>query len=95
MKKSEFEKWSRAATDWSADYLKNIGNFPVRAQTAPGDIAAQIPASPPEDAETMDDIMADFADIIPEGMTHWQHPRFFALMGCCRTQPLPLPCVRY
>lgn len=26
----------------------------------------------------METIMADFSDIVPPGMTHWQHPRFFA-----------------
>ncbi len=78
MKKSEFEHWSEEATRWSAEYLETIDQRPVRAQTQPGDIAAQIPASPPEQAEAMDAIMADFKRIIPEGMTHWQHPRFFA-----------------
>jgi len=78
MKKSEYKKWSRAATDWSADYLENIENMPVRAQTSPGDIAKQIPENPPEAGETMESIMDDFGRIVPEGMTHWQHPRFFA-----------------
>ena len=78
MKKSEYKKWSRAATDWSADYLENIENMPVRAQTSPGDIAKQIPDMPPEAGETMESIMDDFGRIVPEGMTHWQHPRFFA-----------------
>jgi len=78
MKKEDFQQWSQAATEWSADYLKNIDQFPVRAQTQPGDIAAQIPSSAPEHAESMESIMADFTHIIPPGMTHWQHPRFFA-----------------
>jgi len=78
MKKEEFERWSREATRWSAEYLNTIDQFPVRAQTQPGDIAAQIPASAPDDAESMESIMADFEHIIPAGMTHWQHPRFFA-----------------
>lgn len=78
MKKSEFGRWSRAATDWSVTYLDDIDTYPVRAQTAPGNIAAQIPDAPPEDGESMDVIMEDFARIVPPGMTHWQHPRFFA-----------------
>lgn len=78
MKKSEFEHWSAKATRWSSDYLANIDQFPVRAQTQPGDIAAQIPPTAPQDAESMEQIMADFEHIIPPGMTHWQHPRFFA-----------------
>ncbi len=78
MDKSEFGRWSHAAADWSADYLQSVDSMPVRAQTTPGEIAEQIPASPPETSESMDVIMEDFGRIVPPGMTHWQHPRFFA-----------------
>jgi len=78
MDNSEFGRWSHAASDWSAKYLQEVDSFPVRAQTSPGDIAEQIPDSPPETGEGMDVIMADFERIVPPGMTHWQHPRFFA-----------------
>lgn len=78
MKKTEFEKWSSQATRWSTRYLNEIENYPVRAQTFPGEIAAQIPDAAPDEAESMEQIMADFEHIIPPGMTHWQHPRFFA-----------------
>lgn len=78
MKKDEFERWSTEATRWSSDYLSNIDQYPVRAQTQPGEIADQIPATAPQEAESMEQIMADFEHIIPQGMTHWQHPRFFA-----------------
>ena len=37
-----------------------------------------LPGSPPDAAEEMETIFADFERIIPDGMTHWQHPRFFA-----------------
>ena len=49
--------------------------MPVRAQTSPGDTAKQIPEMQPEADETMESIMDDFGRIVPEGMTHWQHPR--------------------
>jgi aromatic-L-amino-acid decarboxylase len=50
----------------------------VRAQTQPGDIAALIAPFVPEEPESMDKIFADFERDIMPGMTHWQHPRFFA-----------------
>jgi len=78
MKKSEYGKWSRAATEWSTEYLNAIDSYPVRARTSPGDIAKQIPDTPPEAGESMDHILEDFKRIVPDGMTHWQHPRFFA-----------------
>ena len=78
MKKSEYGRWSHAASDWSTSYLDRVDTYPVRAQTAPGEIADQIPESPPENGESMEAIMDDFSRIVPPGMTHWQHPRFFA-----------------
>ena len=78
MKKSEFEKWSTRATKWSVEYIDSLGDRPVRPKSNPGDIAKLIEASPPETGESMDSILDDFENIIPDGMTHWQHPRFFA-----------------
>ncbi|MEE9320506.1 MAG: pyridoxal-dependent decarboxylase [Granulosicoccus sp.] len=78
MKKSDFGRWSHAAADWSTQYLIEVGSRPVRAQSNPGDIASQIPDEPPETSETMSSIMAEFETLIPDAMTHWQHPRFFA-----------------
>ena len=78
MDKADFTKWSNRATDWGQEYLDTLRTRPVRAQAKPGDIAAQLPAAAPEQPENMEAIFADFARIVPDGMTHWQHPRFFA-----------------
>src|SRR5262249_46256647 len=37
-----------------------------------------LPLEAPEAPEPMDEVFADFESIILPGMTHWQHPRFFA-----------------
>ncbi|WP_417497718.1 pyridoxal phosphate-dependent decarboxylase family protein [Maricaulis sp.] len=74
----QYGLWARRIADWTVDYLGNLRDRPVRAQTQPGDILRQLPAAPPEDAEAMEQIFADFEAIVPDGMTHWQHPRFFA-----------------
>lgn len=74
----DFRHWSRRAADWGVDYREGLRERPVRAQTKPGDIARQIGDAPPEQPEAMEEIFADFENIILPGMTHWQHPRFFA-----------------
>jgi aromatic-L-amino-acid decarboxylase len=74
----EFRKWSHIAAEWGADYREMLRDRPVRARTQPGAIAAQISPSPPEAAESMEVIFAGFEEQILPGMTHWQHPRFFA-----------------
>lgn len=83
----EYAHWGRHIADWGADYHKNLRDRPVRAQTAVGDIAAQLPTAPPEMGEGMDAILADFDAILMPGMTHWQHPRFFAYFPANATPP--------
>ncbi|RUU75084.1 pyridoxal-dependent decarboxylase, partial [Mesorhizobium sp. M7A.F.Ca.MR.362.00.0.0] len=78
MNNDDFRQWSRRAADWGADYRNTLRERPVRPLVEPGDIFRSIEASPPEDAEPMDRIFADFEEKILPGMTHWQHPRFFA-----------------
>ena len=70
--------WSKQAADWAADYHATLRDRPVRAPLVPGAIARQLPTEPPETAEPIETIWADFERIVPDGMTHWQHPRFFA-----------------
>lgn len=78
MKYDELEPWSAKVAAWGADYHRTLSQKPVRPQVVPGSIAAQIPDSPPEQAESMETIFADFQRLIPDSMAHWQHPRFFA-----------------
>jgi aromatic-L-amino-acid decarboxylase len=78
MDSEEFRQWSHKAADWGADYRETLRDRPVRAQTQPGDIYKQIADSAPESGEGMETIFSDFEKIIPDGITHWQHPRFFA-----------------
>ncbi|MEX0350732.1 MAG: aspartate aminotransferase family protein [Paracoccaceae bacterium] len=74
----EFAHWGKRISNWAAEYHKTLRDRPVRAQTMPGEVAAQLPGAPPESGEAMDAIMADFERIVMPGITHWQHPRFFA-----------------
>ena len=78
MNNDEFRAWSRRAADWGADYRASLRERPVRPAMAPGEIFKSVEASPPETAEPMEKIFADFEAKIVPGMTHWQHPRFFA-----------------
>jgi aromatic-L-amino-acid decarboxylase len=78
MNGNEFRDWSIRVAEWGADYRANLRDRPVRPAIAPGEIFRSIETSPPETAEPMEKIFADFEDKIVPGMTHWQHPRFFA-----------------
>ncbi|MCE8007644.1 pyridoxal-dependent decarboxylase [Aestuariivita sp.] len=74
----DFADWSQKAARWGAEYHKTLRDRPVRAQVGPGDTLAQLPDAPPEKGQPLEDIWTDFQDIVMPGITHWQHPRFFA-----------------
>ncbi|MCG5525315.1 pyridoxal-dependent decarboxylase [Ectothiorhodospira haloalkaliphila] len=78
MNHDDLRDWSKQAADWIHDYHEGLRGRPVRSQTRPGDTRAQLAGQAPEQPESMEAIFEDFARIVPDAMTHWQHPRFFA-----------------
>ncbi len=78
MDHEDLRLWSKRAADWAADYHASLRDRPVRAPLVPGAVARQLPPAPPDSPEPMQAIWDDFERIVPAGMTHWQHPRFFA-----------------
>jgi len=78
MTPEDFRRHGHALVDWMADYMAGIEDYPVLAQVAPGEVAARLPAAPPEAGEPVEAIFRDFVEIVMPGMTHWQHPSFFA-----------------
>ncbi|WP_299152470.1 pyridoxal-dependent decarboxylase [uncultured Tateyamaria sp.] len=74
----DFAKHATEAAEWGTRYHNSLRDRPVRAQTTPGDIAAQLDTHPPETGTDLGTIMADFNTVVMPGITHWQHPRFFA-----------------
>jgi aromatic-L-amino-acid decarboxylase len=77
MNADEFRKAGYRVIDWIADYRAGVESRPVMAKTAPGEIKAMLPASPPQQPESFDQILADLDRVVLPGITTWQHPRFF------------------
>lgn len=78
MNHDEFRRHAHQLVDWIADYQTNVENYPVKSISQPGEILATLPASAPVNSEAFADIFADFENKIMPGITHWQHPAFFA-----------------
>ena len=87
MNPNDFRRNAHTFVDWMADYYEGVEAYPVRSPVAPGDIAARLPTSPPLDAEPIDRIFADFKTHLLPGITHWQHPSFFAYFPANASPP--------
>ena len=87
MTPEEFRRYAHEFVDWMADFMVRVEELPVRAQVAPGEIAARLPLHPPATGEDMETIFRDFEKDVMPGMTQWQHPRFFAYFTANSSPP--------
>jgi len=83
----EFHAQARRVIRWIADYLENPERFPVLARVAPGDITARLPLEPPAEPESIEAVLDDFERLIVPGVTHWNHPGFFAYFSVSASAP--------
>lgn len=77
MTPEEFRRFGHQVVDWIADYRTTIGDRPVMARSAPGDVKAALPIAPPAAPESFAAVLRDMDDVIMPGISHWQHPSFF------------------
>ncbi len=78
MDAQHFRRLGYQLVDWIADYREGLERLPVMSQAQPGDIRAAFPDHPPQKGGRMDQALAALdRDILP-GITHWNHPSFFA-----------------
>jgi aromatic-L-amino-acid/L-tryptophan decarboxylase len=87
MSPEEFREWGHKFVDWIADYLSHPERYPVLSQVEPGSIRRQLPPNPPDKAERMEAMMQDIEKIIVPGITHWNHPAFFAYFAVTGSGP--------
>jgi aromatic-L-amino-acid decarboxylase len=83
----EFRRQARRVLQWIGDYLEHPERFPVVPRVTPGEIAETIPNEPPAEAESLDAVLDDFERLIVPGVTHWNHPGFFAYFAISASAP--------
>ncbi len=74
----EFRQHGHEVVEWVARYLETVDERPVQSPVAPGWVRDQLPASPPQDPEDFAHVLADLDRVVVPGLTHWQHPGWFA-----------------
>ena len=79
MDSDDFRQWSHTAADWGADYRDDAARAAGAAAIEPGDIfsADRGLAARRRPSRWKRSSPISRTTIVP-GMTHWQHPRFFA-----------------
>ena len=78
MDPAEFRKLGHELVDWVADYRERIAGYPVMSRVQPGEIEALLPAAAAREAEGLATIAADLDRVVLPGITHWNHPGWFA-----------------
>jgi aromatic-L-amino-acid decarboxylase len=73
-----FRRYGHRVVDWIADYRTRVDRLPVQSRVAPGDVRGQLAPDPPQTPEPFDAVLQDLDRAILPGLTHWQHPAFFA-----------------
>ncbi len=78
MNNDEFRELGHQFIDWVADYRASLPLFPVMSAAKPGAIRAKLPKTPPLKSGGLGDILKDLDATVMPGITHWNHPGFFA-----------------
>ena len=84
---SQFRDDGALAVDWVASYLERVRDLPVLAQVEPGTIRAALPAAAPDEPEPFAAVLADLDRVLMPGLTHSQHPRWFAYFSITGSEP--------
>lgn len=87
MESPSFRWFAHRLVDWMADYLDGVETLPIQPEILPGSIRAQLPSSPPSQGEDFSAIWQDFQTAIMPGMSHWNHPGWFAYFPANTSPP--------
>ena len=84
---AEFRREAHRVVDWIAEYLAHPERYPVLSRATPGGTRQALPQGAPVQGEAFDAIFADFERLIVPGLTHWNHPGFFAYFATSGSGP--------
>lgn len=83
----EFRRRGYQVIDWICQYLASTRDYPVLSRSRPGEILAQLSEAGPEDATPWEETLTTLDSVLLPGITHWNHPRFFAYFANTGSAP--------
>jgi aromatic-L-amino-acid decarboxylase len=78
MTPEEFRRLGHRLVDWIAEYREGIARRPVMSGVTPGEIRRRFSEEPPAGGGGLAEAIGALDDAILPGITHWNHPGFFA-----------------
>ncbi|MFI5184286.1 MAG: pyridoxal phosphate-dependent decarboxylase family protein, partial [Vicinamibacteria bacterium] len=82
-----FRAEAHRLVDWITRYLAGNERLPVLSRVRPGEVRNALPAAPPKGAEPLGTFLEDVERVIVPGLTHWNHPSFFAYFAISASAP--------
>jgi aromatic-L-amino-acid decarboxylase len=78
MTPEEFRLFGHQTVDWIASYREGLRDSPVMSRVQPGEVKSHFPTTAPAQGGHLPEALEAFQrDLLP-GITHWNHPGFFA-----------------
>ena len=87
MDPASFRRAGHQLVDWISRYLEDSEQYPVLSRVRPGQCRDALPQDAPVTGEQWDQIFADIDRLIVPGLTHWNHPGFFAYFAISGSGP--------
>jgi aromatic-L-amino-acid decarboxylase len=87
LSRAEFTAEGRALIEWIGRYLSEVEDYPVLSPVQPGVVRSALPTTPPTSGAPFAELMAEFERSVLPGVTHWNHPGFFAYFAISGSGP--------
>jgi aromatic-L-amino-acid decarboxylase len=87
MTPDEFRALGHQLIEWVAAYRERLRDLPVMSPAQPGEVRRHFAPAPPEDGLPLEGLLPQLDAAILPGVTHWNHPGFFAYFPSNSTLP--------
>ncbi len=78
MNPHDFRRIGHELIEWIASYREQLEKYPAMSRVEPGEIRQKLSRDVPQKGKGLDGLLSDLDQVVMPGITHWNHPGFFA-----------------